>query len=59
MAVGDPVYSDVPSNTLSPAFALPLLQIDGLPLGVQLIGLPDRDYELARHSRWLSETYLA
>ena len=59
MAVGDPVFSDVPSNTLSPAFALPLLEVGGLPLGVQLIGLPDHDFELARQSRWLSEAYLA
>jgi Asp-tRNA(Asn)/Glu-tRNA(Gln) amidotransferase A subunit family amidase len=58
MPVGDPVFSDVPSNTLSPAFALPLLAVNGLPLGVQLIGLPNQDYELARQARWLSEAYL-
>ncbi|MEA3026983.1 MAG: hypothetical protein QOF91_2268 [Alphaproteobacteria bacterium] len=58
MPVGDPVFSDVPSNTLSPAFALPLLAVNGLPLGVQLIGLPNQDYELARQARWLSESYL-
>ena len=59
MPVGDPVFSDVPSNTLSPAYALPLLAVNGLPLGVQLIGMPNTDYELARQARWLSESYLA
>lgn len=59
MPVGDPVFSDVSSNTLSPAYALPLLEVGGLPLGVQLIGLPHRDFELGRQARWLSETYLA
>jgi Asp-tRNA(Asn)/Glu-tRNA(Gln) amidotransferase A subunit family amidase len=58
MPVGDPVFSDVPSNTLAPAYALPLLAVNGLPLGVQLIGLPHTDYELGRQARWLSETYL-
>jgi Asp-tRNA(Asn)/Glu-tRNA(Gln) amidotransferase A subunit family amidase len=58
MPVGDPVFSDVSSNTLSPAYALPLLAINKLPLGIQLIGLPHQDYELARHALWLSETYL-
>jgi len=58
MAVGDPVFSDVPSNTLAPAYALPLLSVNGLPLGVQLIGLPNNDYELTRQARWLSEAYL-
>jgi Asp-tRNA(Asn)/Glu-tRNA(Gln) amidotransferase A subunit family amidase len=38
---------------------LPLLAVAGLPLGVQMIGLPHRDYELACQARWLSETYLA
>ena len=59
MPVGDPVFSDVSSNTLSPAYALPLLEVGGMPLGVQLIGLPHHDYELARQARWLSEAYLA
>jgi Asp-tRNA(Asn)/Glu-tRNA(Gln) amidotransferase A subunit family amidase len=59
MPVGDPVFSDVPSNTLSPAIAIPLLAVGGMPLGVQLIGLPNGDYELARQARWLSEAYLA
>jgi Asp-tRNA(Asn)/Glu-tRNA(Gln) amidotransferase A subunit family amidase len=59
MDVGNPVFSDVSSNTLSPAFALPLLQIEGLPLGVQLIGRQHEDFELARIARWLSEAYLA
>jgi Asp-tRNA(Asn)/Glu-tRNA(Gln) amidotransferase A subunit family amidase len=59
MPVGDPVFSDISSNTLAPAIALPLLAVEGLPLGVQLVGLPHQDYKLAQQARWLSETYLA
>ena len=59
MPVGDPVVSDISSNTLAPAIALPLLAVEGLPLGVQLVGLPHQDYKLAQRARWLSETYLA
>jgi Asp-tRNA(Asn)/Glu-tRNA(Gln) amidotransferase A subunit family amidase len=58
MPVGDPVFSDISSNTLSPAMALPLLAVDGLPLGVQLVGMPHQDFRLAQQARWLAETYL-
>jgi Asp-tRNA(Asn)/Glu-tRNA(Gln) amidotransferase A subunit family amidase len=38
--------------------ALPLLAVDGLPLGVQLVGMPHQDFRLAQQARWLAETYL-
>jgi Asp-tRNA(Asn)/Glu-tRNA(Gln) amidotransferase A subunit family amidase len=57
--VGNPVFADVSSNTLAPSFALPLLAVQGLPLGVQLIGRPHEDYELARQARWLAEICFA
>jgi Asp-tRNA(Asn)/Glu-tRNA(Gln) amidotransferase A subunit family amidase len=36
-----------------PAVTLPLLEIDGLPLGVQLIGARNDDGRLLRTARWL------
>ena len=42
-----------------PALSLPLLSVDGLPQGVQLIGYPGRDHDLFAAARWLTETWLA
>lgn len=36
-----------------PAFSLPLLQSDGLPFGVQLLGAPDGDGALAGVANWI------
>ena len=36
-----------------PAFSLPLMQVEGLPVGVQLIGMAGRDGSLCGHARWL------
>jgi Asp-tRNA(Asn)/Glu-tRNA(Gln) amidotransferase A subunit family amidase len=36
-----------------PAFSLPLLQVDGLPLGVQLIGAPEGDGALCAVANWM------
>ena len=38
-----------------PAFSLPLLQSQGLPLGVQLIGAPDQDGALAGVANWVMQ----
>jgi Asp-tRNA(Asn)/Glu-tRNA(Gln) amidotransferase A subunit family amidase len=58
MPVGNPVFADIASNLLSPAFALPLLAVEGLPLGVQLVGPPNQDFKLAQQAKWLSNSYL-
>lgn len=42
-----------------PAVSLPLLEIDGLPLGVQLIGLRHDDGRLLRTARWLTDHVVA
>jgi Asp-tRNA(Asn)/Glu-tRNA(Gln) amidotransferase A subunit family amidase len=43
---GDPVF-DVPATMLGvPAISLPVLEDEGLPLGLQLFGIADRDAEL-------------
>ena len=35
-----------------PAFSLPLLQVNGLPLGMQLLGVPDGDGALCATANW-------
>jgi Asp-tRNA(Asn)/Glu-tRNA(Gln) amidotransferase A subunit family amidase len=45
-STGDPTFA-VPASMLGvPAITLPVLQDDGLPLGLQLFGFADRDAEL-------------
>jgi Asp-tRNA(Asn)/Glu-tRNA(Gln) amidotransferase A subunit family amidase len=38
-----------------PAFALPVMAVDGLPLGAQLCGYQHDDENLVRAARWISE----
>ena len=59
MPVGDPVYGDVSSCLGAPAWNLPLLADRGLPMGIQLLGHPHRDYDLALRGRWFVESFLA
>ena len=39
-----------------PSFSLPLMAIDGMPQGLQLMGLPDADFRLTSFARWMDET---
>jgi Asp-tRNA(Asn)/Glu-tRNA(Gln) amidotransferase A subunit family amidase len=39
----------------TPAISLPLLEAEGLPLGVQLVGPRRDDARLLRTARWLVE----
>lgn len=55
--IGDPVYGDVSSTLASPAFALPMLAVEGLPVGLRYMGWPHDDYDLARQSLWLVESF--
>jgi Asp-tRNA(Asn)/Glu-tRNA(Gln) amidotransferase A subunit family amidase len=55
-STGDPQFA-VPSSLLGvPALSLPLFQIDGLPLGLQLIGFANEDAALFSRARWMLET---
>lgn len=38
-----------------PAFSLPLMQVDGLPVGMQLIGAAGKDGTLCAHANWLMQ----
>ena len=50
---GDSVFGDVSSCLGAPAWSLSLLEDRGLPMGVQLMGNPHRDYELGCIGRWM------
>ena len=52
-STGDPSFAVYSSILGAPAINLPLLEVDGMPLGVQLIGYPQRDAELFKIAHWL------
>lgn len=58
LAVGDPTFADISSNTMSPSIALPLLEIGGMPFGVQLLGVAHSDYLVAQYAKWIAAAYL-
>jgi Asp-tRNA(Asn)/Glu-tRNA(Gln) amidotransferase A subunit family amidase len=52
-STGSPLFA-VPGSLLgTPALSLPVLQAEGLPLGLQFIGFVDRDAEAFASSAWL------
>ncbi|MGE3936978.1 MAG: amidase [Rhodospirillaceae bacterium] len=51
--VGSPVYGDLSSITWAPALNLPLLAVDNMPMGIQLLGGYYRDWELTATGHWL------
>jgi Asp-tRNA(Asn)/Glu-tRNA(Gln) amidotransferase A subunit family amidase len=54
MATGNPVFCTPWSLLGTPAITLPLLQgSNGMPIGVQLVGLRGNDGRLLRTARWL------
>ena len=53
---GDPVFAVNSSILGAPAISLPLLEADGMPLGIQLIGSPKKDRELFACARWILDT---
>jgi Asp-tRNA(Asn)/Glu-tRNA(Gln) amidotransferase A subunit family amidase len=45
-STGDPTFA-IPASLLGvPAMSLPLFQVDGLPLGLQVMGFAERDADL-------------
>lgn len=58
-STGDPVMNGVWTYLGMPAISLPLLTVEGLPVGVQLVGQRHDDARLLRTARWLFEQVAA
>ncbi|MFO0997741.1 MAG: amidase [Alphaproteobacteria bacterium] len=59
-STGNPVFCVIWSLSGAPAITLPLLKgVDGMPMGVQLIGAPGEDARLLRTARWLARRLAA
>jgi Asp-tRNA(Asn)/Glu-tRNA(Gln) amidotransferase A subunit family amidase len=54
-STGDPVFAVVSSLLGAPAVSLPVLESEGLPLGLQLLGFRGLDQQLFQHARWVGE----
>lgn len=50
---GSPVFNGLWTYLGMPAISIPVLQVNGLPVGVQLVGLRGDDGRLLRTARWL------
>lgn len=50
---GSPASTAHTSLTGAPAISVPLLAVDGLPVGVQLVGHAHEDWQLAGYAAWL------
>ncbi|HEY7248601.1 MAG TPA: amidase [Xanthobacteraceae bacterium] len=55
-STGNPAFAVVCSYLRCPAVSLPLLAVDGLPIGLQVIGFRDRDADLLAHANWIFTT---
>lgn len=56
-AVGTPWFNDASSLLGAPSYNLPLLRIEGVPLGIQLMGFDQEDEELTGLARWFLDTF--
>ena len=52
---GTPWYNDASSAIGAPTYNLPVLTVEDLPLGIQLMGFVGGDEILTAHARWLLE----
>lgn len=57
-STGDPTFA-IPASLLGvPAVSLPLFEVEGLPLGLQVIGFQERDADLFGVAAWLEKLAL-
>ena len=56
-STGNPIFNAPWTFLGQPCVTLPLLESDGLPIGVQLVGARRDDGRLLRTARWLGERY--
>jgi len=54
---GTPWYNDASSAVGAPTFSLPLLAVEDVPLGIQLMGFEGQDEDLAAQARWFLEAF--
>lgn len=52
---GDAVFNTGSSMLFAPCVSMPLMSIEGMPLGVQVMGLPGQDAHVTAIARWLIE----
>lgn len=57
-SIGQPLYQTPTSALGAPVFGLPLLAVDNLPQGVQLMGFTGGDDRCAAHARWICDALL-
>jgi Asp-tRNA(Asn)/Glu-tRNA(Gln) amidotransferase A subunit family amidase len=56
-SVGTPWYNDASSAIGAPTFNLPVLSVEDVPLGVQIMGFEHEDKELAAMVQWFMATF--
>ena len=54
-STGNPVFNAVATALRAPALSLPLMQVDKMPVGVQLIGFAGGEASLSAYAQWLTE----
>jgi Asp-tRNA(Asn)/Glu-tRNA(Gln) amidotransferase A subunit family amidase len=55
---GTPWYNDASSAIGAPTFNLPILRVDGVPLGIQVMGFAHEDANLAAMARWMASAWV-
>jgi Asp-tRNA(Asn)/Glu-tRNA(Gln) amidotransferase A subunit family amidase len=58
-STGDSIFVVAGSCLGVPVISLPLLTVEDLPLGLQLLGFLDRDAEMIGTARWVRDTLIA
>jgi len=57
-SVGNPIYQTPSSALGAPAVTLPVMAVDGMPFGLQVMGFNGGDERLAAIARWLRDALL-